>query len=85
MNSSNSTVISYYFAAILVSVILSGIIILKLDWPAAAEIPLCISIWIQMAAFTKSVLNMLQTADIESIPEAFSVLKTGVYESDTGK
>jgi hypothetical protein len=76
MNHVNNTAIIYLSAA----VILPAALIYHLEWPVAAEIPLCISIFIQLTAIAKAVQNMLHSAGLESIPEALAVLKDGAMD-----
>jgi len=84
MKNINSAAITYYTGAVLLSIILSATLILQLEWPASAEIPLGLSIFIQLTAMAKTVLDMIQDADTESIPEAFAILKTGALDSKSG-
>lgn len=82
MENSNSTAITivFYSAAVLISMVFSIAIILTLDWPAAAEIPLCISISIQMAAISKSLLVFMERTQQVTIQEVCSRLKGEIFD-----
>ena len=75
MKITTNTEIFYYSGAVLLSALLSVIVIFKLSWPATAEIPLCLSIFIQLIALVKTGLNMLESIDTDSLPEALSLLR----------
>lgn len=82
MKNSNSTAITivFYSAAVLISMVFSIAIILTLDWPAAAEIPLCISIFIQLAAISKTLLVFMERTQQETVQEVYSRLKGGIID-----
>ncbi|MGK7369433.1 MAG: hypothetical protein ACNS64_04400 [Candidatus Halalkalibacterium sp. M3_1C_030] len=84
MNTINSTAITYYTGAVLLSAILSAALIIQLEWPASAEIPLCISIFIQLTAIAKSVQNMIRETGTDTILEAFTLIKEDRLDSKSG-
>ena len=84
MDTIKSTAITYYTGVVLLSAILSAALIFQLEWPASAEIPLCISIFIQLTAIVKTVQGMIQKSDTDTILEAFAFLKEGTIDSNSG-
>ncbi len=83
MKDSDRTSIIYFTIVVLLSVILSTALILHLEWPASAEIPLCLSIFIQMTAIAKSLQHMIQETGAESLPEVFTMLKEGTLDQNS--
>lgn len=83
MKDSDRTSIIYFTIVVLLSVILSTALILHLEWPATAEIPLCLSIFIQMTAIAKSLQHMIQETGAESLPEVFTMLKEGTLDQNS--
>lgn len=79
MKHSDNTAITYYACSVLISLLLSITLILILDWPVSAEIPLSISIFIQLVAIARYVHHFLQES--ESMVEVYAYLKEGAADS----
>lgn len=79
MKLSDSTAITYYTCSVIVSLVLSITLILILDWPVSAEIPLSISIFIQLMAIARYSHDFLQES--ESLVEVYAYLKEGAVDS----
>ncbi len=79
MKHSDDTAITYYTCSVIVSLVLSITLILILNWPVSAEIPLSISVFIQLMAIARYVHRFLQES--ESVVEVYAYLKEGAVES----
>ena len=79
MKNSDSTAITYYAFSVIISLVLSITLILILNWPVSAEIPLSISIFIQLVAIARYVHQFLQES--ESMMEVYAYLKEGAADS----
>lgn len=81
MRNLDSISITYNAGAVFVSLLLSMALILTLTWPAAAEIPLSICIFIQLMAFSGYMHEFLQEA--ESMIKVYALLREGSADSQS--
>ena len=81
MRNLDSISITYNAGAVFVSLLLSMALILTLTWPAAAEIPLSICIFIQLMALARYIENFL--LELESVAEVYAYLKEGAVDSNS--
>lgn len=84
MNHSTGKAIIFYSVAILFSALLSAIIMIELNWPASAKIPLCFTIFIQLNVVAKNALNVLENFNTDSLLDALAMFKADLFESESG-
>ena len=83
MKHSDRSAIIYFTVVVLLSATLSTALILHLEWPASAEIPLCLSIFIQLTAIAKTLQHSIQDTGAESLPEVYSMLKESTIDQNS--
>lgn len=80
MNKSEDRAVIFYTSAIVLALALSTALIVTLDWPVAAEIPLSISVFIKMVTLAKTWQMSQENSDTEHMLEVFSHLKAGFFD-----
>lgn len=83
MRDLNSTAITYFSGAFLLSAAFCIALIETAAWPILAELPLAVSIFIQLMAVAKEFYSYLERDQVknESLQEVYSRLKGGVFDS----
>lgn len=80
MQKIDNTAVIYYTGSVLMSAAFCLALMATVDWPMLAEIPLSISIFIELIAISKSIFSLVEKADSESLEQVYSRLKGGVFD-----
>lgn len=83
MQNLNRTAIIYYSGTVVMSIGFCLALIAALSWPVLAEIPLSISIFIQLLFISRSIFNFIERTETKSVEEVYSKLKSGGFETKT--
>lgn len=82
MDNKISTTVIYYLIAICLALAASGTLIVALDWPLLAEIPLAAAIFIHLTAISKSLFTFWSDHQEQLVENLVQRIKSALFTLD---
>jgi hypothetical protein len=83
MDNKISTAVIYYSAIIFLALAFCGTLVVTLNWPPLAEIPLAVAIFIQILALSKSFFSFWADHKEQLMNSLVSRIKAALFSLDT--